>query len=60
MDIISIKEIRKMWKERRTKIYKEHLAGASYNDLAKKYDVAASRIGQIIEQEEDYVSTTKD
>lgn len=42
----------KRFKSNRLKIYQDHLKGKSYTDLAKKYDLSAARIYQIIKREQ--------
>lgn len=37
--------------KRNIKIFEDHKGGISYNDLAKKYKLTLSRIGQIIKRE---------
>lgn len=36
--------------KRNYEIYQEHLKGLSYQDLALKYNISSSRVGQIIKR----------
>ncbi len=38
------------WKDRRAKMLREHLKGASWNDLARKYGKSVTSIGKLIKR----------
>jgi Mor family transcriptional regulator len=38
------------WRIRRNRIYQENKAGKSWNELAKKYKVSVTAIGEIIKK----------